>query len=265
MRRNLVGTLSLLALATLPALLPAQDRQVETNAFTWSGRIPAGRWINVRDLNGAISVERATGDRVEVTATRRWRRSDPKSVRFVVQKSGAGDQDVTVCALWGDRSSCDEHGMDSHGVRNNDVSVEFTVRVPDGVRVGVSTVNGGLTVDGVTSQVDASTVNGSVDVTTTSGPVSASTVNGSVRARMGKFTSDDDMDFTTVNGSVVAEFTGDLNADVELSTVNGRFRTDYPVTVSGKLDPRHLKARIGKGGPKLTMTTVNGNVELRQH
>lgn len=262
MRRILFGTLSLALVAAAPA---AAQRQVEANAFTWSGRIPSGRWITVRNLNGEISVQHASGDRVEVEATRRWRRSDPKSVRFVVLKSGAGDQDITICALWGDRSTCDEHGMESHGVRNNDVSVEFTVKVPDGVRVGVSTVNGGVTVDGTTSQVEASAVNGSVEVNTSGGPVSATTVNGSVRARMGRVTGDDDMEFTTVNGSVVADFAGDLNAEVELSTVNGRFRTDYPVTVSGKLDPRHLTAKIGKGGPKITMTTVNGNVELLQH
>lgn len=261
MRRILFVTLAL----TLAAAPAASAQESEPNAFTWSGRIPNGRWINVRNLNGAISVEHASGDKVEVNATKQWRRSDPQSVRFVVQKSGPGDQDVTICALWGDRSSCDERGMESRGVRNNDVSVRFTVRVPDGVRVGVGTVNGGVTVDGATSEVQAATVNGSVEVATTGGPVSATTVNGSVRARMGHVGSDQDMDFTTVNGSVVADFAGDLDADVELSTVNGRFRTDYPVTVSGRLDPKHLRAKIGKGGPKITMTTVNGNVELLQH
>jgi hypothetical protein len=67
-----------------------------------------------------------------------------------------------------------------------------------------------------------------------------------------------------VNGSVTAEFTGDLNADLELSTVNGRYTTDYPVTVSGRLDPRNLRAKVGSGGPRIRMTTVNGSVELRR-
>lgn len=253
-----------LAISIAAAPAAAQERQSEANAFTWSGAIAGGRWIRVRNLSGEMRVERATGNKVEVTATRHWRRSDPQSVHFTVEKTGPGDGDVLICALWGDRSRCDEDGMESRGVRNNDVSVAFVVRVPAGVKVGVSTVNGRVDVSGATAQVEASTVNGAIDVTTTGGPVNATTVNGSVRATMGKFALTQDLTFTTVNGSVMAEFTGDIDADVELSTVNGRFRTDYPVTVSGRLDPRSLRATIGKGGPSVKMTTVNGSVELRR-
>ena len=85
-----------------------------------------------------------------------------------------------------------------------------------------------------------------------------------ILARMGRFDSDEDLDFSTVNGTVSVEFTGDLDADIELSTVNGRFRTDYPVTINGRLDPRHLRARLGKGGRRIRLSTVNGNVELRR-
>jgi hypothetical protein len=246
----------------------AQERRVERDAFTWSGRIPDGRWIRVRNLNGGITVEPTSGDKVEVTATKRWRRGDPEVVHFTVEKYGSGNENIVICAIWGTRTDCDESGYRSRGsdrsTRNNDVSVEFRVLVPRGVNVGVHTVNGGVSVDGATGKVEANTVNGSVDATTTGGPISASSVNGSVRAHMGRFTSDDDMNFSTVNGSVMAEFTGDIDADVELSTVNGRFQTDFPVTVSGRLDPRHLRARIGRGGARVKLSTVNGNVELRR-
>lgn len=256
--------LPLLLLA--PAAARAQDRS-DAN-FKWAGRVGAGHWIRVRNLNGPITVTQASGNQVEVTAVKHWRRGDPADVRIQVTKVGAGDQDVLVCALWGSNSSCDEHGYESHGDRhgrNNDVSVTFNVAVPRGVKVGVGTVNGAVQVDGATDQVEASSVNGGVDVTTSGGPVDATSVNGTVRARVGRITSSEDMNFTTVNGSVIAEFTGDVNADVELSTVNGALRTDYEIVVSGRLDPRHLKAHIGKpGGPTINLTTVNGSVELRR-
>lgn len=256
----------LLAMAAVAVLAPgvAAQRQSEPDAFTWSGRIPAGRWIRVHDLNGEVTVGASSSDKVEVTATKRWRRSDPQSVTFQVRKVGPGDESVVICAIWSENTRCDEDGYEAHHVRNNDVSVEFHVLVPRGVNVGVSTVNGALSVDGATAAVEASTVNGEVEAVSSGGPVSASTVNGNVTARMGRFTGNEDLDFTTVNGSVIAEFTGDLDADVELSTVNGRFQTDYPVTVSGRLDPRHLKATIGKGGRRIRLTTVNGSVELRR-
>jgi DUF4097 and DUF4098 domain-containing protein YvlB len=136
--------------------------------------------------------------------------------------------------------------------------------VPRGVRVGAWSVNGGVSVDGATSEVRAGSVNGGVDAVSTGGPVMASTVNGSVRAIMGRLEGSEDLEFRSVNGSVVAEFTGDVDADIELSTVNGRFSTDWPVTMTGRIDPRHLRATLGKGGRRIRLTTVNGNVELRK-
>jgi hypothetical protein len=265
MRRSVIALMSISVIGATPL---AAQRQTEQNAFTWSGRIPSGHWIRVRNLSGEINVVAANGDRVEVTATRQWRRSDPESVRFEVHKYGPNDEDVVICAIWNDRTDCDEHGYDTNSGgrnnRNNDVSVQFRVSVPRGVKVGVSTVNGAISVEGATSVVEASTVNGEVEATSSGGPVNASTVNGSVTARMGRFDNDEDLNFSTVNGTVIAEFSGDLDADVELSTVNGRFQTDYPVTINGRLDPRHLRARLGRGGRRIRLSTVNGNVELHR-
>jgi hypothetical protein len=258
---------SLLLLAGLA--LPAAGQPTQTaEGFKWSGRIPVGGWIRVKNMNGGITVDQASGDQVEIVGTKRWRKGDPAVVRFDTKKFGSGGENVLVCALWGERSSCDERNYESHSdrsTRNNDVSVEFQVRVPRGVKVAVETVNGAVSVAGATSEVDASTVNGEVDVSTTGGPVNATNVNGNVRARMGRVDPDANMKFETVNGSVIVDFTGDFGGDVDLETVNGSLFTNFEMTVSGRLDPKHLRAHIGKpGGPRLKLETVNGNVELRK-
>jgi DUF4097 and DUF4098 domain-containing protein YvlB len=64
---------------------------------------------------------------------------------------------------------------------------------------------------------------------------------------------------------VQVEFDGELtDADIEMSTVNGRFETNFPITIQGRLNPRQLRTRIGNGGRRIKLTTVNGNVELRR-
>jgi hypothetical protein len=257
-----------LAALTLGAARPADaQRRTEPEAFTWSGRIPDGRWIMLRNVNGTVEVVPSTGDRVEVVAARHTRRGSPEFVRFEVQKFGAGDQDVLVCALWGDNASCDETGYRSRGNRgrsNDEVWVEFQVRVPRGVKVAAYSVNGEVRVRDVAAEVDAATTNGSVIVSTTSGPVNARTTNGNVRAIMGRFDLKSDVTFETTNGTVVAEFADDIDAVIDLRTVNGRFMSDFPVTISGRIDPRRLRATLGKGGPRIILATVNGNVELRK-
>ena len=266
---NRLLTLALIAIAAgAPAGTAAAQTRVEREAFTWEGRIPDGRWITVRNMNGDVDVQSTNGNRVQVVASRHTRRGDPEYVRFEVKKYGPGENDVLICALWGENSQCDERGYrsrnENRGRERNEVWVEFRVLVPRGVKVAAHSVNGGVSVDGVDAEVDASTVNGGTVVRTSSGPVNARSINGSVRATMGRFDLNTDLHFSSVNGSVIAEFAEDINADVELSTVNGRFLTDFPVTISGRIDPRRLRAQIGRGGPRVRLNTVNGNVELRK-
>jgi hypothetical protein len=263
----LLRRLSLAALVLAPAALAAQDRQSD-RTWTLSERVPAGQWIRVRSVNGDLRVRASNSDKVEITATKNWRRGDPKDVRIETKKSSDGS--ILVCAFWTEDATCteDSYRSNSHNDgwrrRDNDVSVDFDIRVPKGVKVGVFGVNSGVSVEGASSEVRAGTVNGSVDAVSMGGPVQASTVNGSVHATMGRFDGDQDLNYSTVNGTVVAEFTGDVDADIDLSTVNGRFQTDWPVTISGRIDPRRLKATLGKGGRRIRMSTVNGNVELRK-
>lgn len=255
------------ALAAAAAAPVEAQRRTEPEAFTWSGRVADGRWIMIRNVNGPIEVVPGTTDRVEVVASRHTRRGDPEFVRFEVKKFGPGEQDVLVCALWGERAACDESGYESRSrnwSRENEVTVEFRVRVPRNVKVAAYGVNGEVRVQNVTSEVDVETTNGSVSVSSASGPVNARTTNGSVRVTMGPFDLKSDLTFETTNGSVIAEFAQDIDAEVDLRTVNGRFLTDFPVTVTGRIDPRRLRATLGKGGPRIRLSTTNGNVELRR-
>src|SRR5262245_56486367 len=105
MRKHLAAAMLLAAVAPLPAV--AQQRQ-SGDTFNWSGTIPQGRWIRIRNLNGEITVGQSTSGRVEVVATKHWRRGDPDVVRIETRKFGPGGESVLICALWGERAECDE-------------------------------------------------------------------------------------------------------------------------------------------------------------
>lgn len=250
--------------AVTAASLSAQDSN--GNDFHWTGNVASGHWLRVRNLSGTIHVQAASGNDVVVDAHKHWRHGDPEEVRFTVDKTSDGD--VVICALWGNESSCDEDGYHSHMHHHhdddNDVSVEFTVQLPKGVNIGTSTVNGGVSVDGATGRVQASTVNGSVEAATLGGPVEASTVNGDVEVHMHSTSDAMDLNYSTVNGSIRVYMPSELNADIELSTVNGSFHSDYPLALTGRIDPHHIHAAIGSGGPRVRCSTVNGSIDLRK-
>lgn len=265
--RGTIGLAAASALFIAPAV-DAQNRdsdQRSENSFTWSGVIPSGNRILIKNINGAVEIGRSTSGRVEVTAEKRWRRGDPQDVRIEQQNVGG---DVLICGLWGDDATCDERGIRSNNKnrsnRNNDVSVKFMVKVPNGVRVDVSTVNGGLEVNGVTSEVRATTVNGSINAQSAGGPVRAKSVNGSIHVAMGSLSKADDLEYETVNGSITIELPSNFSAQVEFATVNGRVTTDFPILVSGTMSPKRLRGTIGDGDTRLRASTVNGSITLKK-
>lgn len=256
--------------AGLPLTAGAQDDRSQRDAFTWEDDVPAGRWVHVRNVNGDVRVERASGGRVSVTATKHWRRGDPSRVR-VVQQAASDGRGVVICALYdrGDGGRCDEREYRSgksgwSNGRDDDVSVDFVVRVPPGVRVDLATTNGSVDVRGAGSEVVARTTNGNVRAESEGGPVVARTTNGNVTARMAALGDARDLDFATTNGSVVVEMPDDLGAEVSMSTTNGSVSTEFPATVQGRLNPRRLTLTLGDGSRRVRMHTTNGDVELRR-
>jgi hypothetical protein len=255
-------------IATLAASsLVAQEQQGRD--FRWEGSVAPGKWVKLHNINGDVEVMPASGSRVEVTAVKRGRRGDPDEVRIEVTRYGTNDENVSICAIWGD-AICDENGYRSrrnrrgHDDDDNDIEVEFTVRLPRGVNIDVGTVNGSVDVRGATGEVNASSVNGGVDAISDGGPVTASTVNGSIRASM-RSVGSGDLEFSTVNGSITVELPENIDADVRMNTVNGTLSSrDFPLTVTGRFNPQNMRATIGRGGTRLSFSTVNGNVELRK-
>jgi DUF4097 and DUF4098 domain-containing protein YvlB len=147
--------------------------------------------------------------------------------------------------------------------RDNDVQVEFTVKVPVGVNLIAKNVNGEVKADNFRSDITASTVNGNIDVNTT-GLAAAHTVNGSVHVVLGAPTWNDKLEFSTVNGSIDVTLPVGASAELEASTVNGGIYSDFQMTMKGTLSHRHVNATIGGGGRHLKLHTVNGAIRLRQ-
>ena len=55
------------------------------------------------------------------------------------------------------------------------------------------------------------------------------------------------------------------NAQLETRTVNGGFRFDYPLTLSGELSPRRgISTTLGSGGAPVRVRTTNGGLRLQR-
>lgn len=254
---------SALGVMALAAALAAPSARGED--FHWSGAVAPGKVIEIKGVNGGIDAGPASGGQVEVTARKTGRRSDPADVEIKVVEHGEG---VTICAVYPTPYSerpneCRPGAGGRMSTRDNDVKVEFTVRVPEGVRFVGRTVNGGVEAQGLTADAEVYSVNGGVTVAS-SGLARAETVNGSITASMGRADWTGPLELKTVNGSITVELPATVSARVEAKTVNGGIETDFPLTVTGRIGPRRLSGTIGNGGRELVLETVNGAIHLRR-
>lgn len=243
--------------------------------FRWTGQIARGKSVEIKGVNGDVEAVAATGNQVEVVARKHARRSNPSDVRVEVIEH---DGNVTICAVYptptrnysrsrtrrdSGPNECRPGDEGRMNTDNNDVQVDFTVRVPAEVRFIGRTVNGRVDATALRSDVEAYSVNGRIFVSTT-GTVSAETVNGSIDAAMGEAKWDGPLDFHTVNGSITIDLPRNAAAELRAEVMNGDITSDLPLTIqSSRNRGRRITGSIGSGGKMLYVSTTNGSIRLR--
>ncbi len=259
--RTLLAAVTAAALLT-PLSLDAQD-------YRWSGRLAPGKEIEVVGVVGDIRAVAASGNTVEVVGEMRDGRLP---VRVVEHEDG-----VTLCVVYPTRSGSGRGNSSGSGrcrqegsIVNDPPRVDFTVRVPAGVRFAGRTVQGDVRAEGMRGPVSASTVSGGVDVQT-SDVAEASSVSGDVRVSMGRLPRDGSMRFSTVSGDVRLILPADAGAELRANTVSGEIDTDFPMRMEASSRGnswvrvgQRVRGTIGRGGAELEISTVSGDIELRR-
>lgn len=63
-------------------------------------------------------------------------------------------------------------------------------------------------------------------------------------------------------GDITLNIPSDSAFNVSVETEFGEIYSDFPVTITGKIDPDNWEAIINDGGPNLKIFTRNGNINL---
>ena len=229
----------------------------------------AGDRFSLANVNGAVAVSTWKEDKVEIKAVKIARRNeeDLKKVEIQVEE---GDGRVAVKAVW------------PKFPRQARVEVDFEIKVPEGaVLEEVETVNGGVEVTGRYGRAEVGTTNGSVRVGDASGEFLIGTTNGGITVsrhegrleaettngdiRLERLSFKDGLSAETTNGSISVAIVSPetLNADLQAATTNGHITVDFPVTLQNLTkSKRRVEARIGQGGPEISLHTTNGSIKL---
>ena len=241
----------------------------QTDRFSRKLKLGRDGRVSVSNISGDIVVTGGSGDEVSIDAVKRTRGDQGQlaNVRIVVDDR-PGRVDVRT-----------DYDM-GRSVRNNNVSVDYTVTVPSGASVELKSVSGTIKVTGVRGAVRAESVSGDVTTTDTprvelaksvsgdvtlsgiqiDGDLSASSVSGSVKARGVKAHS---LDLGSVSGDLtVSDVTCDrLNA----KSVSGGFEYSGSIARGGIYDINLHSGTarfvlVNPTGFELTANTFSGNI-----
>jgi DUF4097 and DUF4098 domain-containing protein YvlB len=160
-------------------------------------------------------------------------------------------------------------------------TVQGEVRVQGGNGlVSLRSVQGSVSLAGARGRLEVNSVNQDVEVSGSSGEITAETVNGSIRLARVDASS---VSATSVNGDVdydgpvrnggrytLSSHNGDLtlsvaegtNASVAVSTFNGEFESDFPVTLTETRKGRRFNFILGSGSAQVTMESFQGSIRL---
>ena len=232
-----------------------------TDSFDWRGTIAPGDAIEIKNINGNVTASFTSGSEVVVHAIKTGEDSDLESVTIEVVQHAQG---VTICAVYPDvpgfePNECLPGLAGNMTTRDNDVQVEFSLQVPAGVDFVGRVLNGDVIAEGLRSDAFAATVNGDVRVTTT-GIAEAHSVSGSLTASIGQVDPGRDLTFRAMRGDVTVQVPSNINARVLAATSRGRIDSDFPLTGT----PNHRTGVLGTGGPNLTLSTLEGDVDLQR-
>lgn len=271
MRLNQIISLRTLAVVCLSAASAyglSLPRNARKGDFSFREAVAPGRVIEVKGEYGSIRAEPASGSEVEVTAVKHSARSNPAEVQIRTVRHAGG---VTICAVYPSAdptrpNTCGPGDTSSH-VHNNDVRVDFIVRVPAGVRLVARNVEGDIEVSSLGGNVEAYSSGGNIRIST-AGYARATTVTGSITASMGRADWAGQLGFETSTGEITLRLPGGTGAEVHAESITGDISTEFPLTVHaaapGAPPARSIDGVIGSGGRKLRLKTVSGAIRLER-
>ena len=240
----------------------------DVDVKTWSKN--AVRVVADPDGRGRVEIERsATSLSVRTTG----RRGPPPTTDIAITVPAWMALDIS--GVYTDITIAGARGPISAETVQGDVSAEGG----EGL-VSVKSVQGGVSVTGAKGRIEANSVNADVEVRRSTGEVSTETVNGSIdlvgtdATTLTATSVNGDLNYdgplhsggryalSTHNGDITLAVTEAASAAVSVSTFNGEFESDFPVTLTETRKGKRFNFTIGSGSAQVTLESFQGTISL---
>lgn len=219
---------------------------------------PGGR-VEISNVNGKIEVMPGEGNSVEVVARKTGKGATPDAAKAALERIEIVDSSTSTGVKIETKVERSPGGLFGH----SQGQVQYTVRVPADAELKLTTVNGGVEIEGVTGRINAETTNGGIRARDIGGSIEAATTNGGL-----------DVDLTRVpeggvklectNGGIKLRLPSDAKASISARITNGGIDTEgLSVQTRGESTRRRLDGDLNGGGPRIALEGTNGGISIR--
>ncbi len=243
-------TRTILLAAVLGLLAGAPVAAEEQQVWTARYPLPPGGSLAVENVQGNIWIEGWDRAEAEITVIKTTQGQSGRldDVRVAVER---GEGSLTIRTLYGGGSA-------------EPVRVDYRLRVPRQVELErLRTVEGDISVQNVEGSVDARSLNGNIRQVNVAGRVTAHALKGNIAVVLRALPDPTaSLYLETLSGDVFLQLPAGANADVEASTLDGQVLGSYLFTASETPGDRWWRTRLGRGGVRIRLRTIHGNIHV---
>ena len=143
------------------------------------------------------------------------------------------------------------------------VSGDLTISDVRSGNVDAGSTSGDVILRNIQGSVTTNSVSGDVSLQGVDGPeVAAETVSGDI-GFTGRIADGGRYRFEAHSGEVVVRATNQFNASVSVSTFNGDFNPNFPITITpGRQSSREWEFSVGSGSARMSLKSFSGTITL---
>jgi len=163
---------------------------------------------------------------------------------------------LSVHTSGGDIILAEIHGSLKAGTSGGDI----IVRAAEG-ELTIRTSGGDIELEAINGGVEARTNGGDIVARRLSGKLLARTSGGDIKARFSSSPSGD-CQLHTSGGGIKLYLPRNSNAYISARTSGGKVRAEIPIETTGEKKMGQLQGQLGHGGPRLSLKTSGGNIDI---
>jgi hypothetical protein len=239
---------------------------------TFKKNIPVetAKRLTVDNRNGHIEVLSWDRDEVEIIAYKKVRADDRETAEEMMEGLKISIREtrdeIEVITEYPHRRGRNNGGFFGWlwGSGNSQYSVSYEIHVPKKFDLDLGSTNGRVEIRDCSGRMRLKTTNGKIVANDISGSTRCKTTNGSITVSMKEVEENDEMSFTSTNGSIKLFLPENIDAEISARTTNGSINCDLPITEKYSRSKKKLEAVINDGGMMIYLKTTNGSIRIRE-